>query len=438
MDTEVAVTGGDSMKKMSRKKTAGMMLYIFIAIFQPPILPCDLIYISLIVTLFLIVVDSDFKLDLRILRESRLLVMIKVIVTMLVYVITIDLIDMLFIDHTDMLSNRLRIINQLVILTGEELLAVYYLLTRIEKYSIDRYSFFSLIIGAGTVQGGLSVLAYLVPSIRTFFLRYSGSLFENAWILERRGYGYSAILVDTFGYGMALIAGTSLLISKNNHFRSICSIMLMGFCILVNARTGIVVFLLAIMLYILKTNSVVKAIIKIVFAGASVVLIYHFILPTVLLWGIRSSNSTIKWITSDFYDMYYRTESSARIADSYFISNVVKLPENIFELCFGSGHSVYGTKLILGFATDIGYINLVWAYGILGTSFFLISMYSIMYNTYKSCKTNDMKLIALFNLIAYFLVLVKGILLGYNPGTMIMYLMIFSINYYNRKEHLYV
>ena len=35
------------METISKKKLYGLIIYIFIAIFQPPILPYDLIYISL-------------------------------------------------------------------------------------------------------------------------------------------------------------------------------------------------------------------------------------------------------------------------------------------------------------------------------------------------------------------------------------------------------
>lgn len=426
------------METISKKKLYGLIIYIFIAIFQPPILPYDLIYISLGVTIFLIGLDTRLKIDLKILRESKLLILIKVIFIMFIYVLLVDVIDILFIENADLLSNRIRIINQLIILTGEEILAVYYVLSKVKKYRIDRYTLFNLIIAAGTLQGILSVSAFFVPSIRSFFLRYSGSIFENDWVLERRGYGFSTILVDTFGYGMALIAGSCLLIPNNNHIYKLFSIILMFFCILVNARTGIVIFLIAAILYMLKTNSIGVAIFKIILAAVIIFFVYYWILPYVLQLGIKSTNNTVKWIISDFYDLYYSSGSSFSVNDLDFISSIVHLPNNSFELLFGSGHSVYGTRSILGFATDIGYINLFWTYGILGSLFFLIAVFSVMWKTMVSCTTIDMKLIALFNLVAYFLVLVKGILLGYNPGTMTMYLIIFSINYFNREESIYV
>ena len=84
------------METISKKKLYGLIIYIFIAIFQPPILPYDLIYISLGVTIFLIGLDTRFKIDLKILRESKLLILIKVIFIMFIYVLLIDVIDILF------------------------------------------------------------------------------------------------------------------------------------------------------------------------------------------------------------------------------------------------------------------------------------------------------------------------------------------------------
>lgn len=413
------------MKILNNKQLLGLTLYIFIAIFQPPFLPYDFIYIFLIITLILIGLDTRFNLDLQILRDSKILFFIKVVVIMFVQLIIVNLVDVLFIEQSDLFSNRIRVINQLVILTGEELLAVYYVLTKVKKYRIDRYSFFNLLFIVGTLQGILSVMAFFVPTIRNFFLKYSGSVFENAWVLERRGYGFSAVLVDTFGYGMALIAGTCLLISKKNSFQKLFSISLMIFCIFVNARTGIVIFLLALMIYIFKNDSIVSTVFKITIAGVVVFLLYYWFLPLILQWGIKSDNNTVRWVVSDFYELYYSSGSSNNIQNLDFVSSIIHLPTNAFEFIFGSGHSVYGTRSILGFATDIGYLNLFWTYGIVGSMFFLSSMLFLMFKTYASCMTKDMKLILIFNLIAYYLVLVKGILLGYNPGTMTMYFMIF-------------
>lgn len=426
------------METLNKKTIIGLTLYIFVAIFQPPILPYDLIYITLFITVILIGLDSRWKIDLTILRDSGMLFLIKTITILFFYVVIVDVIDVMFIESADLFSNRIRVINQLVVLTGEEILAVYYILTKVKKYQIDKYTLFKFIFIAGACQGILSVVAFLIPAVRNFFLRYSGSIFENAWVLERRGYGLSAILVDTFGYAMALIAGANLLIHDNKKLKKYISIGLMLFSILVNARTGIVVFFVALVLFLQKSDNILKTFIKLAIECVFLAFLYFYIVPMVLEWGVKSPNNTIKWIVSDFYTLYYSSNSTGGGANYDFISSIIGLPDNAFELIFGSGHSVYGTRNILGFATDIGYINLFWTYGILGASVFLLSMLYLMYTAIRTSNTIDMKLIAGFNLIAYFVVLVKGILLGYNPGTMTMYLMIFSILYFNRKENNYV
>ena len=119
-----------------------------------------------------------------------------------------------------------------------------------------------------------------------------------------------------------------------------------------------------------------------------------------------------------------------------FLDNFIDLPNNYFELLFGTGHHVYDTQSSMGFRTDIGYYNLLWEFGLIGG---IVLMALILWFIIKPFfMTTDLliKRIALFNFLSYIVVMMKAILLGYNPGVFVNYMIIFSIYYciYNNKH----
>ena len=106
----------------------------------------------------------------------------------------------------------------------------------------------SLLVKAGVAQGFCAVLAFLIPPIRQLFVMFGDQeLFTNDYFLETRGYGFSMTLIDTFGYGMGLIGGYILLFKWSNmkKWEMITALLLIMFTVAVNARTGILVLLIA-------------------------------------------------------------------------------------------------------------------------------------------------------------------------------------------------
>lgn len=403
-----------------------IVLYTFIAVFEPPFLPVGSIYFIGILTLFLI----RFKISVDVLKKSKMYPFLKLILFLFVYLLIITLIDSIFIESKDLLSNRLRCINQLLVLTSVQLLNIYYIITYSQKYEYTFQEMFRLIIYAGIIQGCLAVVAFVSPTIRAYFLRNMSSVFDSEWTLQRRGYGFSQVLLDTFGYGMALLSGYLLLTKSKIKIAGIISFLLMTFAIFMNARTGIIVLFIAIIIYFLKANNLLTGILKILLTSVFLVTIYLFVLPWFINWASNCNSYTIKWIANPISEIFGVISGGGKTTDLEtlsFISNIINLPQNIFELIFGSGHSVYGTKIVLGFSTDIGYYNMIWIYGIFGTILWYIMMIYLFFNAFQSAKDKNYKSICLFILISYFVVQIKANLLGYNPGTFITYFTIFLI-----------
>lgn len=429
---------------MSVIKDFKLVLYLFLAIFQPPFLPINFIYILGLITFFLLSKEDVKTYKNYILLESKIKNIYRFFIGIFVYFLFINVIDIIFIDARDLTATRLRCFNQLMVLSYFQFLFIFYLFLQFEKRNYGLADAFRLLILAGLLQGGCAVIAFFVPPIRTAFMFFGDrALYDNDFFLERRGYGFSMTLIDTFGYGIGLIAGYMVLIGwpRRVKYRLLC-IALLVFTTAINARTGLFVLVIAVFLkLIFWGGTFFKALFSI---GVLSLLLYilKVFFPVILEMGVRSDNSTLVWICSDFLEMYYMVfesgaSNSMQMEDATFLSNFVSLPDNFFEYLFGSGHYVYDTKHELGFRTDIGYYNLFWEFGILMSGVILLKFASFIGKPFLMTDNTKIKSIVVFNFVAYAFLLMKAILLGYNPGVFVNYYVTFVLYFYLKRDKRY-
>lgn len=397
-----------------------------------------------LVTFFLLSKEDVKTYKNYILLESKIKNIYRFFIGIFVYFLFINVIDIIFIDARDLTATRLRCFNQLMVLSYFQFLFIFYLFLQFEKRNYGLADAFRLLILAGLLQGGCTVIAFFVPPIRTAFMFFGDrALYDNDFFLERRGYGFSMTLIDTFGYGIGLIAGYMVLIGwpRRVKYRLLC-IALLVFTTAINARTGLFVLVIAVFLkLIFWGGTFFKALFSI---GVLSLLLYilKVFFPVILEMGVRSDNSTLVWICSDFLEMYYMAfefgaSNSMQMEDATFLSNFVSLPDNFFEYLFGSGHYVYDTKHELGFRTDIGYYNLFWEFGILMSGVILLKFTSFIGKPFLMTDNTKIKSIVVFNFVAYAFLLMKAILLGYNPGVFVNYYVTFALYFYLKRDKRY-
>lgn len=413
---------------------------MFLAIFEPPILPVSFIYILGMLTVVLLLMKYGRIIPLKLGYDSHILRLLKFLFVMLAYLMIVNIVDVVFIERADLLSNRIRCVNQLVILSFIEFIAIWYIFCLADELHYRIADILRTISICGAVQGLCAVAAYISPVIRSIFIKFADSeLFNNAYFIERRGYGFSMTLIDTFGYGMGLIAGYIILQKRDNKsIWRIIALALTVFAIFVNARTGLVIIIIAVVLKITQGENKAQQVAKIAIAVPIVYLVVKNFIPAILQNGIRSGNITVKWVSQDMLELYstllYGNKAGNSLTEVSFLSDFGHLPDNAFEFIFGSGHSIYDTSSILGFRTDIGYINLWWEFGVIGMLLLLIGMFIWMVKPLKVIRDKNIRSIIFLNVISYFVVLFKAILIGYNPGIFINYLMTFSIYYFCYKS----
>ena len=424
---------------LKTKRTYFLVFLLFLFVFQPPFFPFSLIYL-LGPIIFVYNLNKRGPEIREIINRSHIKSLSLIIVSMTGYLILVNLIDLIAFPEKELMATRLKCFNQLFFLTFFQFGFVLFYLYKANKRNLSLDDVFYLLLQVAVIQGICALLAFAIPPIRQLFVTFGDKdLFSNEYFLERRGYGFSMTLIDTFGYGMGLIAGYILLFKWKPGMKRylIIALGLILFTIAVNARTGIIVFLIALGVKVTYGKSLKQLLLKVIPAIVFSYLILIYV-PHLLQVGVQSDNVTIRWISSSFADIFDLISGTGESVDSVeelgFLSAFVKLPSNDFEYLFGSGHYVYDTHKTLGFRTDIGYFNMLWEFGLIGTIILLGVMFIFMMRPFTMTNDVSIKRITLFNTVSYFLLLMKAILIGFNPGVFINYLVTFSIYYYIWKE----
>lgn len=424
------------------KRDKWLVLYTFMAVFLPPMLPVPMVYLLGLFTVVWLYYKGRSRINLRILKYSHLRIMMKVFLCFFLYVIVIGLLDMMLIETANVTSTRMSSINQVSVLTLFEFCFIWAILIECHRRNYSLTDIFILIIFAGILQGVCAVMAFLLPPVRSVFMLFGDkALYSNVYFLELRGFGFSINLIDTFGYGLGLIASYMLIVKwTKSYLLLFCSIVLILFTILVNARTGIAVFGMGIIInFFLKRDlwrSLVRVIVLIVIFELSIPFA-NYMLDNLA----KSRNNTVAWIATGSKQMLLLVGADDSgvemgVEEVSFFDNFIDPPSDTFEFLFGTGHHVYDTYDSMGFRTDIGYLNMLWEFGIIGSAIVLLVIGWFIITPFFKTKNLIIRKIALLNLIAYGVVLMKAILIGCNPGVMVNYFAIFSLYYIINKKRI--
>ena len=402
--------------------------YLFILFFQPPITPISQIYLTGIITFVLLALEGKRSVE-SVIRRTQAGKLLVALVLMSAYLWVVSMVNVLLIDQRDLFINRLRCFNQLAVLTFIQVSGVLFTLIRAEKMHLSMRELLQMAVLAGVMQGICAIGAYYLPELRRLFLQNADTVYQNEWLLERRGYGFSATLLDTFGYGIGIIGAILLCVPFKSKIVNILAAALLIFTAFFNSRTGIVVLLFAV---IVKSCLSGKGFSRIVYLAVTLISlsVIYMHLPDIIQVGSQSASYTVRWVTSALNDFYSVLHNEMSVGDAQFVSGLISFSNNDFELLFGSGHSVYGTRPVLGFATDIGYYNLIWIYGVVGTLAIYAFFINLSIKAYRLCQSNQVRILVVIAVTTFFLVQFKCNVLGASPGICATYLILYSVFFY--------
>lgn len=423
------------MRLTVNKKTLWLSIYTFMVIFAPN-------FTSYISTVYLVggmtvilLITKDRQEISHIFNMSNVLTYCKLIALLLIFIVF----GYLYFNYNSnlFLEDWLRCVNRLILLTGFLLLETVYIIYEVKKIGENEEYIFQIIINAGIIQGIFVVLSFLNPSIRAVLTKYNTqSLMQNAWFVARRGYGFSDIMVDVFGYGIALIVAALLLTNnKKSALYKVMVSLLMIFSTAVNSRTGLILIAFVFFFCLLDQRWRFSTYIKVLVVAVLGIVFLYSILPVIVDYLIQNTNNaTLKWIGEGFLEINELLFEKQSYSDTYVLSSGWEYPRGIIANIIGSGHSCYGTEYSLGFATDNGYINLIWEFGWVGMAMFEYCFLSLLIRAGKL--NNEKYKRFMYCLVCIFIVTqLKGNLVGYNPGTAVMYLLIFPTIYFGRCKN---
>jgi len=400
-----------------------LCIYLFLAIYAPPFFKFNILYILSSISFLYLVKDRQIKIYIN--KKVRMIWLTLSIILFIKIFIGI------FFGDQELINNRIIVLYQWYGLIPMQFIVCLSIKKFAKKNRINNDNLLNLCINAGVIQGVLVLLSFLSPEIRGYFLEMmknnldKESLYGEQGIIGYRAYGFAASLLDTFGYGMGLILGILILLKDKKNILDWIKIFLCTLAIILNSRTGIIIFLLIFPVKILnfiffkRKKSILKKLLKefLVYTIALTLGLYLINISNLKSWIVY------KWIMGGFESILnfitgvkgeYRLGS---MQNTFFTANFWKLPEDFLGILIGRGHSIYGTKKILGIASDVGYINYIWIFGILGLVFLLYLVYSFFYNGIKTYKVK--KEIIIFLALAFYTMMLKGNIISYNSGTFI-------------------
>nr|WP_317354378.1 hypothetical protein [uncultured Agathobacter sp.] len=417
-------------------------VFLFILIFGPPFMPYPHIFLSLISLLFLLLLyKSDYNKLYCLARTSGIHKWIFTMIVLFFYVCIVAFPVSALNDDIVNLSHYISIINRYGVLcltvVSCDLLIIYV----IKKRNISWNRFVEMLVYAGLLESFCCVASYVSPTVKEFFVssmvRFIGGFEASNWYITVRCYGFASTLVDLFGFGIALIAGVSFFYGVEYKPRFVLYSVLIAFDALINARTGVVIYVMAIVITIAywayKGN--LKLLSKILVSLGIIIFL------VVLVWNIVSTNETsFYWIDSALESIKSLLSNKNLNSNTGKMDPLVALfeeqswalPDGI-RIILGTGHSLY---LANGYKhSDIGYINEIWLWGIIGCALLYGTLIKIAKNLLRKSNPSIFKFTAIYTISAFIVFNIKGIALGYNPGAVVMLLLIFVFTWYSNNEY---
>lgn len=420
-----------------------IIIYTFILIFAPPVLP-RINFILALYSICLILVNYR-KQVVQIMYRSGMYIWLLLMISLPIYGLTITCINGVIYDDIINLDHYIHLYNRFIALTIVMIPCCTYMIAYLKKKNYTQHQFVELIINAGLIETFLTLISFAIPPVKSIFImlmsKFGGSeLMENTWYITVRSYGFAGTLVDLFGLAMGIIAGISLFYGMTEKKKYIFYSILIMVAGMLNARTTIVIYAISIiltLLFMLKKMNLKYAIQSII--GLIIMIIAIRIL---LEYLYTCDNPTTNWIKTGIDDLISMISGEKQVNKkqgfAYFLTSKEwwQLPKEFFRLFFGTGHSKYGAD---GYShSDTGYVNDIWFIGIFGV---FIIYGSIIYLNIKNCiySTSTQQKFISFFLIASFLIFnIKGSALGYNPGAAVIFLVMYEIAYFDKVKNIRV
>ncbi|MDX2776123.1 hypothetical protein PV379_01985 [Streptomyces caniscabiei] len=349
--------------------------YVFYVVYTPVINTGPLfdkyavLYGLLVVVLLPYVLRRDVSV-LRILsRKSIVILMLSVFISSL-YFTAVQIANNVEIgSFMDLRIIQNNIINVLIVHAAV-------IVDMLQKRGFTRRQAFELLLKFGALQGVICLLGLVIP----YFKELAVSFYEaaggaNPFVIEARIYGISSDY--TFGTPIyhGLLAGVAVYYSvRDRIYRYYPLILLTLLAAFLNGRTGIVLFLvvavLSIIFLYIKKREKRKILIALGSIAVAVTVVMSFIGHV-----SPSTQQFIARFVEDTHNLLFEQELTGNY--QILIEDSLNIPARDGAILFGEGLRVYDASAehVVGFRSDIGYVNDMYMGGIVFMALLYVSMF---------------------------------------------------------------
>lgn len=210
------------------------------------------------------------------------------------------------------------------------------------------------ILIVGSIAAVLSMLCFFFPAINQY-VKGQMIIYEESDILNTetyRGFGIAAYLTSNYGYIQGFIAALGCWYLKDNRW-FLLFIPIIVFSALINARTGVLLSILGISLFLFSTS---KSKYSILIGCISLFLFFNFKTILTSIGGINER--TVDWIFSFGDEISNAFESGSVMGSSTadtLLGRMWIMPDNLLQWIFGRGFSLFRGGKGVG-NSDVGWI----------------------------------------------------------------------------------
>ena len=413
-------------KEISIPLRIGLIIYMFLSIFNPDFFPMEMVSLMTYVGIAIVLLFICNQHGITFTKE--LFYPLRVFLPFLVYFLAIT-----FIFCFSSIGQRGLFLNNLtayIIPLSKWYVAylVFYYISN--SFKLDTNEYMSLLMMVGIVQTICVILALFFPRIRDVFngftIANSQSQHMKDYVLmnNQRSFGLADNLFDSFGYTTSFIIVYTFILSISKNTKFILLFLVMLFMPLLNTRTGVLlvgVCGVLVVLYFYSTvfiNKWLRTVTTAIITALCAMALYSIV-----------PEDTKTWIEDGFKAIYVLFSSGERTSGFAAMERMIGIPEH-----FIIGECCSPESLGRG-ATDIGYVQCIWRFGLIGTTLLLYGFFRVFKLGYVKANSKEQKCFSICAGIIFFVYLYKLYSIGNPCGNFIIFTWLAVIINGDRNEH---
>lgn len=314
----------------------------------------------------------------------------------------------------------------------------YMLVDMIQKNKSENRtaSVWNYLIAAGMLQAGISIFAFAVPSFQSIIIQRMLAYGFKDVVLKMSGhrmYGFSYTMAFAMPVVQAILAAACVYKAFVKNIAYMIAAPLLLFSSIINARVGLVVFLIS---FIIALFASAKISFKNIVALCIICVMIFWIpkLFTHFLQGTKTFDWLETGITS-ITDFIFENDTSGEYINYATNAEKYRVPSGI-SFFFGTGN--ISTRGNINYASDVGFINDMW----LGGIFYIIPLlFYFIKRTYQMTEfyylKNSFKNVSgIITVIMFLLVNIKGRCFSWNEITnlwFLIYTFMITFDLYEQK-----